>query len=391
MAAPFQLVFHFTHISTPVIPRSRATRMGSNTSQPATYDTPAYAVVNIFLILTTIAVVARATSRHMSKAAFGIDDAMAYLAFVTNAASLININIMASVGAFDMTRRLAFSPEEAASFAKSFNNRNLASAALYIVTITTAKLSIIFLFRRIFHVYTGWFRAFWWYNLLIVFPGWTLTTLGLMIYLQLDSFAYGKPANAYGIAAAATVNAISDITVLILPISGVAKLHLPRNQKIGIIGLFSLGFLTTAVSIARASLSFQQAVKPPQWNPAYQRYYYITLGAAETSASCLCACIPVARPFFVAAGEFATQSLNVSSLRHIISKSSLSSRSNRSNAFESRSRDIDKNDAISRTVDIDMDSMPLRKSTSARQSLDRTNILGYTENHEGPATARAWA
>ncbi|KAF2830933.1 hypothetical protein CC86DRAFT_453213 [Ophiobolus disseminans] len=333
--------------------------MGSNTSQPAKYDTPAYAVINIFLILTTIAVVARATSRYMSKAAFGIDDAFAYLAYVTNAASSININITQPC-----------------------------LCGLYIVTITTAKLSIIFLFRRIFHVYTGWFRAFWWYNLLIVFPAWTLTTLGLMIYLQLDSFAYGNPANAYGIAAAATVNAISDITVLINPISGIAKLHLPRAQKIGIIGLFSLGFLTTAVSIARASLSYQQAVRPPQWNFAYQRYYYIVLGAG---ASCLCACILVARPFFVAASEFATQSLNVSSLCHIISKSSLTSRSNRSNKFESSSWDIDKHDAISRTVEIDMDSTPLRKSTSARQSLDRTNILGYTENHEGPATARAWS
>jgi hypothetical protein len=56
--------------------------MGSNTSQPAKYDAPAYGCINTFLILTTIAVIARAASRYMSKAPFGADDALAYIAYV---------------------------------------------------------------------------------------------------------------------------------------------------------------------------------------------------------------------------------------------------------------------------------------------------------------------
>jgi hypothetical protein len=56
--------------------------MGSNTSQPAKYDTPAYGGLNTFLVLTTIAIVARGASRYLSKALFGTDDALAYVAYV---------------------------------------------------------------------------------------------------------------------------------------------------------------------------------------------------------------------------------------------------------------------------------------------------------------------
>jgi hypothetical protein len=120
---------------------------------------------------------------------------------------------------------------------------NFASAFLYIVTITSAKLSILFLFRRIFYVHTSSFTIFWWFNFLVILPCWAGATLCILIYVQIDQFAYTKPINAYGTFACALVNAISDILVLILPIRGVLKLQLPRAQKFGIAGLFSIGFM----------------------------------------------------------------------------------------------------------------------------------------------------
>lgn len=362
--------------------------MGSNTSRPAKYDTPAYGCLITFLVLTTIAIISRGISRRILKAPFGADDALAYVAYVSNAASLINENLMVSVGAFDLARLISFGPEDTESFQK----RNLASAVLYLVTITSAKLSVLFLFRRIFYVYTGWFRGFWWFNFLVIFPFWAGATLGILIYNQVDTFAFAKPGNAYGSSACALVNALSDIMVLILPIRGVLELQLPRAQKVGIIGLFSIGFLTTLVSLARATLSFYQATQgPTRWNPAYETYNYIMLVAAETSAACLCACIPVSRPFFVKAGQLASRSINASSLRGLISKSNLSAQESQGDTFDSISKDANKKDTISRTVDIDMDSIPLRKTSSGNQSLDRANVLGYTETHESPATGRAWA
>jgi hypothetical protein len=120
---------------------------------------------------------------------------------------------------------------------------NFASAFLYIVTITSAKLSILCLFRRIFYVRTGWFMGFWWFNFLVILPCWAVATLCISIYVQIDQFAYTKPINAYGTFACALVNAISDVMVLVLPIRAVLKLQLPRARRFGIAGLFSIGFM----------------------------------------------------------------------------------------------------------------------------------------------------
>lgn len=148
---------------------------------------------------------------------------------------------------------------------------------------------------------------------------------------------------------------------------------------------------TTLVSLARATISFHQARQGPgQWNPAYQTYNYMMLVGAETSAAVLCACIPVARPFFLKAGQIASRSLNTSSLRAFISKTSLSSQSNKSDTYGSLSGDITKKDTISRSVEVDVDSIPLRQ-TSANQSFERANTLGYAEHRDPPASATAWA
>jgi hypothetical protein len=56
--------------------------MGSNTSQPAKYDAPAYGCLITFFVLTSIAIAARGISRRILKAPFGADDALAYIAYV---------------------------------------------------------------------------------------------------------------------------------------------------------------------------------------------------------------------------------------------------------------------------------------------------------------------
>jgi hypothetical protein len=56
--------------------------MGSNTSIPAKYDAQAYGCLSAFIVLTTVAIIARGVSRRMLKAPFGADDALAYLAYV---------------------------------------------------------------------------------------------------------------------------------------------------------------------------------------------------------------------------------------------------------------------------------------------------------------------
>lgn len=56
--------------------------MGANNSVPAVYDSPAYTLLVLDLVLITSAVLARLWSRRIMKAAPAIDDYLAYIAYV---------------------------------------------------------------------------------------------------------------------------------------------------------------------------------------------------------------------------------------------------------------------------------------------------------------------
>lgn len=72
-------------------------------------------------------------------------------------------------------------------------------------------------------------------------------------------------------------------------------------------------------------------------------------------------------------------------------KKTLSSHANQRQFQDSVSGKTSKSDEMFRTVEIDIDSMSLTKSSSAKESLNRTNVLGFTENYETLATVRAQA
>ena len=56
--------------------------MGANNSIPAVYDTPAYSIMILDIVLTTAALAARIMSRMIMKAGRATDDYLAYLAYV---------------------------------------------------------------------------------------------------------------------------------------------------------------------------------------------------------------------------------------------------------------------------------------------------------------------
>jgi len=56
--------------------------MGHPYSVPAIYDEPTLAISVFLIVITTICVVARVTSRWIQKADFAADDYLSYLAYV---------------------------------------------------------------------------------------------------------------------------------------------------------------------------------------------------------------------------------------------------------------------------------------------------------------------
>ena len=119
----------------------------------------------------------------------------------------------------------------------------IAIGVFYILTILLAKLSVLFLFRRIFTMFNSLFRIAWWANLIFLFPCWTVavfTLLGISVarqdLRQADISTIGTPT-------VAAFNGFSDIMVLILPIWSISKLRLPRQQKIALCGIFAVAMM----------------------------------------------------------------------------------------------------------------------------------------------------
>lgn len=111
------------------------------------------------------------------------------------------------------------------------------------------KVSILLLFHRIFIVpgsrKTGIFWAIWfvfWWNLLYALA------LVLAVLLQ----CVGKEAkvarneecvNTYAVLIGASViNLVSDLMILIIPITAIVRLHLPPKEKLRVSAVFAVGF-----------------------------------------------------------------------------------------------------------------------------------------------------
>ncbi|KUI57753.1 hypothetical protein VP1G_10974 [Cytospora mali] len=86
------------------------------------------------------------------------------------------------------------------------------------------------------------------------------------------------------------VGALTDLYVLLVPMTLLARLHLSRKRKIGVYGVFLTGFMACAVSIINAVFRFTMAKETDTlWNtvPIY------ALSVSELNFGIICACMPV--------------------------------------------------------------------------------------------------
>ncbi|KAF2962958.1 hypothetical protein GQX73_g10617 [Xylaria multiplex] len=91
-------------------------------------------------------------------------------------------------------------------------------------------------------------------------------------------------------AAVGLFGVVSDLYVLLIPISMIYKLRIPRNKKIGILAIFLTGLLAVTSSITSTAFRFLQLKSYDfTWDsiPSY------TLRAAELNIGLICSCMPV--------------------------------------------------------------------------------------------------
>ncbi|KAF2787552.1 hypothetical protein K505DRAFT_421699 [Melanomma pulvis-pyrius CBS 109.77] len=278
--------------------------MGHPYSVPAVYDEPARGILSTLIALTTVCAIARVASRWIQKADSAADDYLSYLAYFLNLANLISGILLIPKHAVSLPGLMLGNPDDLDYITNSF----IAIGIFYILTILLSKLSVLFLFRRIFTMHITTFRIAWWANLLFLVPCWTapvFTLMGLSIarkdLRQSDISKIGTPV-------VAALNAFSDIMMLLLPVWSISKLRLPKQQKIALVGVFAVAMIATGVSIGRAALLFIR--NHVQWNPAYNTYMDIVMTASETSAAFMCSCLPVLKPIIIKVNKLCSRSVS---------------------------------------------------------------------------------
>jgi hypothetical protein len=96
-------------------------------------------------------------------------------------------------------------------------------------------------------------------------------------------------------------NIITDIAIFLLPMPAIKGLNLRRPQKILLLGVFSLGFFTVAISVVR--IKFLAIKEDVTWDHVESSGWSV----GELASALTCACLPTLRPllakFFPALGS----------------------------------------------------------------------------------------
>ncbi|KAF2108667.1 hypothetical protein BDV96DRAFT_652606 [Lophiotrema nucula] len=265
--------------------------MGANNSIPANYDAPAYAILVLDILLTTLAVVGRTVSRRIQKATPASDDWLAYVAYSANLGLLVSGILLTASGALNLDD-VSHGTEDEKHFVRSAYN---SLAVLYVFSITFIKCSILFFFRRTFTMLISWFRYAWWSIFTLVLL-WTATCIILLALQGADKLPKGG-FSRLGISITGIVNAVTDFFILGLPIFMISRMKLQRKQKLALISIFMLGGIASIVSIVRGTIFFIN--RAHQLNEAYSNYLDIVLTATESSIGLICACLPLTKPIVV--------------------------------------------------------------------------------------------
>ena len=128
-------------------------------------------------------------------------------------------------------------------------------------TFTFIKLSLLFFYRRLFLVNQKWLRIAWWANLVYIML-WSFGATGFYIFQcwpvqwywiqYFPRYHVKAPNGMRGQCHATTVEhvamppifgLISDVALLLLPITAIVKLQVSNPKKLGLVGIFSIGLM----------------------------------------------------------------------------------------------------------------------------------------------------
>ncbi|KAM7201342.1 hypothetical protein V8F33_003442 [Rhypophila sp. PSN 637] len=196
---------------------------------------------------------------------------------------------------------LNFQDVPAAEF-KMFNEMYQNVQMVARVSIFFAKLAILLLYIRIFYPRGTYKTALWWVIQAVIWLN-LLYTVGLILTILLQCVPYHVPygspkcGSQYAILlSASTINIISDVLVLVIPMGSLWRLHMSRAKKLSICALFAFGGLAPLFSIAR--LVYQVAQGNGKNKTVIAETVFL-LALAEQVVSIVTGCMPVVGVFFI--------------------------------------------------------------------------------------------
>ncbi|KAK8012084.1 short chain dehydrogenase/reductase [Apiospora arundinis] len=251
-----------------------------------------YAVVPVLLAIASIAVGLRFYTRARVLGIIGFDDWLCLTSLVVLLALGSSGLVLAGEGLGRHVGTLP-QPDGFSNYMKTF----YVLIILYNLAIVSFKLCFLAQYHRI--MTTKRMRRL--IYAAAAFVGiWTLSQLCLHIFQCHPISGFWQPGPGAkclprlpGWYSNAAGNIVTDVLILLLPLPMIRALNLPRAQKLGLIGIFCLGFLTCAISLVRVRYLPQGA--DVTWDNVDTMFWSM----AEACTGLICVTLPTLRPLAI--------------------------------------------------------------------------------------------
>lgn len=245
-------------------------------------------------ILSTIFVALRIYTRSRINRVIGWDDyaALVTLPFCIAYAVLLGISTRYGMGlhAWDFPGDLR----------EQYQKWIFIASCTYLPSLLGYKMSILFLYLRIFNVNQSFRYCTW--TVMFITSGYLFSNFWTQLFGCQPIAKYWKPETPghciltlkadYGYG---SLNFITDLLIFILPLPMVWRLQLSRRDKIGVSVIFMIGSVNWAVAIVRFVYAVRDLTAPDRPWIAAETFLWSII---EVNTGLICACVPVLKPFF---------------------------------------------------------------------------------------------
>ncbi|KAM0800313.1 hypothetical protein BDR22DRAFT_852571 [Usnea florida] len=256
-----------------------------------------YAAAITTYALAVITVALRFWARRLGNGKIWVDDWTVTAALFVTTGYLVNVIVSLHQGFGEHYELLIHNC--AITFGKNLFSEQL----LYFAVIGLAKISILAFYWRVFK--TSKPVRISCYSLGVIVACWEMAAL-LVTVLQCRPISgyWNKEIHSKCIdekhffLGYSIPNILTDIALLLVPISSIWSLQMRISHKIGVIGTFMLGSLVTVISIIRLVILLQPNSKCTDVDFDYN---YVSLSGwsiAESNMAIVAACLPSLRPLF---------------------------------------------------------------------------------------------